>query len=242
MDARVGDRVITPRGGKPVEINALWFNALRILESLAEAEGDTGTRARCAELAARVEGNFALRFWYEAGGHLYDVVDSDGLRADASLRPNQIFAVSLPHSPLNEAQARAVVESCERELWTPVGLRSLSPHDPRYVGRYGGAPHERDAVYHQGTVWSWLLGPFALAHYRVHHDADAARALLSGLFDHLREACVGQISEIFDGDAPFAPRGCFAQAWSVAETLRAWSEIHECESSENAAATPRRRA
>jgi predicted glycogen debranching enzyme len=242
MDARVGDRVITPRDGKPVEINALWFNALRILESLAEAEGDTGTRARCAELAARVEGNFALRFWYEAGGHLYDVVDSDGLRADASLRPNQIFAVSLPHSPLNEAQARAVVESCERELWTPVGLRSLSPHDPRYVGRYGGAPHERDAVYHQGTVWSWLLGPFALAHYRVHHDADAARALLSGLFDHLREACVGQISEIFDGDAPFAPRGCFAQAWSVAETLRAWSEIHECESSENAAATPRRRA
>jgi glycogen debranching enzyme len=123
-----------------------------------------------------------------------------------------------------------VIDTCLRELWTPMGLRSLAPRDGAYTGRYRGGPVERDAAYHQGTVWSWLLGPFALAHLRMYGDRARARGLLSGLFAHLREACVGQISEIFEGDAPFAPAGCFAQAWSVAETLRAWSEIHECQS------------
>jgi glycogen debranching enzyme len=179
--------------------------------------------------ARRVAAAFAPAFWFEAGGYLHDVVDGPegtpgerGARVDASLRPNQIFAVSLGTDLLDARRARAVVDTCSRELLTPIGLRSLSPRDSRYAGQYCGGPRQRDGAYHQGTVWSWLLGPFALAHYRVYGDPAHAQALLAGLAPHLDEACIGTVSEIMDGDAPHAPRGCFAQAWSVSETLRAW--------------------
>jgi len=229
MDAKFGDWVITPRIGKPVEINALWHFALTQMASWARVLGDPGAAAGYARAAARVAATFAEAFWFEAGGYLYDVIDTPdgepderGRRVDRSLRPNQIFAISLGSELLNAQQARAVVDCCSRELLTPVGLRSLSPHAAQYAAHYSGGPRERDALYHQGTIWSWLLGPFALAHYRVYGNAEHACALLAGLAPHLGEACLGTISEIFDGDAPHQPRGCFAQAWSVAETLRAW--------------------
>jgi len=226
MDARVGERVITPRIGKPVEINALWHHALVVMASFAGLVGDPGLASRYQALANRVRYSFRARFWYAAGGYLYDVVDGpDG--DDSSLRPNQIFAASLAPDLLDDGQAGAVVAACRRELLTPMGLRSLAPGDARYRGQYSGGPAERDGAYHQGTVWSWLLGPFALAHFRVHGNRPEAQALLAGIGGHLAEACVGSISEIFDGDAPHRPRGCFAQAWSVAEVLRAWFELGE---------------
>jgi glycogen debranching enzyme len=144
---------------------------------------------------------------------------------DASLRPNQIFAVSLPVSPLTPEQQRAVVDVCARHLLTSHGLRSLAPSEPGYAGHYGGGPHNRDAAYHQGTVWGWLLGPFALAHYRVYHEREAALRFLEPLGRQIYASGLGTLSEIFDGDAPFTPRGCIAQAWTVAEVLRAWTEI-----------------
>lgn len=229
MDARIGDWVVTPRSGKAVEINALWINALRILAALYRAEQRDDRAASLEALAERATQSFRGKFWNDAMGCLNDVIDTPRRDVDSSLRPNQILALSLPFPVLESGQARAVLDVCLRSLWTPMGLRSLAPDHPAFAGRYAGSPPQRDAVYHQGTVWSWLLGPFAIAHYRVHGDAPAAWDLLSGLLPHLREACVGQISEIFDGDAPFTPAGCFAQAWSVAETLRAWSEIHECQ-------------
>lgn len=229
MDAKIGDWVVTPRIGKPVEINALWHFALARMAEWAHALKDRPAAPRYAEAAKRVAATFSDTFWFEEGGYLYDVVDGPddrvdvrGRHVDASIRPNQIFAVSLGTDLLDPHRARAVVETCSRELLTPVGLRSLSPRDPRYAGLYSGSPGARDAVYHQGTVWSWLLGPFALAHYRVHHNAQHANALLAGLAAHLDDACLGSVSEILDGDAPHRPRGCFAQAWSVSETLRAW--------------------
>lgn len=228
MDAKVGDYVVTPRIGKPVEINALWHHALASAAVLANRLGDTQAAQRYAELAAQVQASFRARFWFASGGYLYDVVDTPDLqRDDPTLRPNQIFAVSLLSGLLDAVQARAVVDACQRELFTPMGLRSLARSDPRYVGTYRGGPQARDAAYHQGTVWSWLLGPFALAHFRVHGDRTAAQALLVGIGSHLAEACVGSVSEIFDGDAPYLPRGCFAQAWSVAEILRAWCVLKE---------------
>jgi predicted glycogen debranching enzyme len=228
MDAKIGDWVVTPRTGKPVEINALWCNALAAMRDFSTALRDLEAARDYASAAERVMRTFNERFWFERGGYLYDVVDSpEG--DDASLRPNQLFAVSLRHALLDNGRARSVVDACARALWTPVGMRSLAPADARYSGRYVGGPHERDAVYHQGTAWSWLLGPFVLAHYRVYGDAPRALGFLDGVAAHLRDACVGQISEIFDGDPPFTPRGCFAQAWSVAEILRAWSEIYESE-------------
>jgi glycogen debranching enzyme len=246
MDARVGDRVVTPRIGKAVEVNALWHHALVSMASWARSLRDTRAAGDYEQDARRVANAFATAFWFEAGGYLYDVVGgpegtpgADGARADASLRPNQIFAVSLGTGLLDERRARAVVDACARELLTPLGLRSLSPRDPRYVGRYGGNPGERDAAYHQGTVWSWLLGPFALAHYRVYADRAHALALLSGLAAHLDEACVGSISEIMDGDPPHAPRGCFAQAWSVAETLRAWQLLSQAPAASHSHLTAR---
>jgi len=230
MDAKVGDWVVTPRSGKCVEINALWFNVLMIMRGLAGDEHDMDTARGYASLAEQVARSFNERFWYEQGGYLYDVVDAEGHangQPDASLRPNQLFAVSLRHALLDNGRARAVVDVCTRELWTPVGLRSLSLRDSRYVPVYHGGPHERDAAYHQGTTWSWLLGPFVSAHYRVYGDAAAARGYLDGMAAHLREACIGQVSEIFDGDLPNTPRGCYAQAWGVAEILRTWSELNE---------------
>jgi predicted glycogen debranching enzyme len=232
MDAKVGDWVVTPRIGKPVEINALWFNAVSILRDLAGELDRPEDEVQYAALARRIHTSFEPAFWFEAGGYLYDVVDGPegdadaaGRRRDASLRPNQLFALSLPHALLSGEKARRVLETCAAELWTPVGLRSLAAADSRYVGHYGGGPRERDGAYHQGTVWTWLLGPFVSAHYRVHGNAAAALEYLRAIPAHLREGCMGQVSEIMDADPPFEPRGCFAQAWGVAEVLRAWSEI-----------------
>jgi predicted glycogen debranching enzyme len=222
MDAKVGDWVVTPRIGKPVEINALWHYALTRMAGWATRQRDASGAAHYAAAAARVAGSFADAFWSDGHGHLYDVIDTPEGSADASLRPNQLFAVSLGTGLLSPTRQRAVVETCANALFTPVGLRSLSPGHHSYVSRYRGGPVERDGAYHQGTVWSWLLGPYALAHYRVYGDADAAQALLAGIAPHLADGCMGSISEIFDADAPHAPRGCFAQAWSVAEVLRAW--------------------
>jgi predicted glycogen debranching enzyme len=239
MDAKVGDWVVTPRIGKPVEINALWFNAVCIVRDMAADLGKPEDQNEYASLAARIRASFESSFWFGDGGYLYDVIDgpqgeadSSGRRRDASLRPNQIFALSLPHALISGEKARRVLEVCLTELWTPVGLRSLAPGDGRYIGRYGGGPVERDAAYHQGTIWTWLLGPLVTAHYRVHRDAGAALELLRGIPAHLREACLGQVSEIMDGDPPFHARGCFAQAWGAAEVLRAWSEIaHDAQKS-----------
>jgi len=241
MDAKVGDWVVTARTGKPVEINALWFNALAIMRDFAQQLGDAEAAREYGSASERVARSFNERFWYADGGYLYDVVDTPG-GDDASLRPNQLFAISLRHPLLENGRAKAVLDKCVQELWTPVGLRSLAPTDPGYVPHYGGSPYERDAAYHQGTVWSWLLGPLAIAHYRIYDDAPAARALLDGVAAHLRDACVGQVSEIFDAEAPFAPRGCFAQAWGVAETLRAWSEINDSEAQTRSSKARRRAA
>lgn len=228
MDAKVGDTVFTPRHGMAVEINALWYNALRIAAEVARGLGESPGRYRLE--AEKTRRAFEKYFWNGEGKYLYDVADEDGGR-DASIRPNQIFAVSLPFSALREDQEKAVLECVERHLLTPRGLRSLSPEDGEYRGSYGGGQWERDGAYHQGTVWGWLLGPYALAYLKVHGGSDASKAhvreLLDPMLKHLGEACLGQLSEIFDGDPPHAPRGCFAQAWSTAETLRAMLEVYE---------------
>ena len=221
MDARVGDWIVTPRIGKPVEINALWYNALRTLGDFARR---LGRPAGPWDTAADRVGKAFDRYWYEAGGHCYDVLagpDGD----DPALRPNQVLAVSLAHSPLVPDRQRRVVDACARHLLTSFGLRSLAPSDPAYCGRCSGGQHERDGAYHQGTVWAWLLGPFALAHARVYGAPAAARAFLEPLSHHLNDYGVGSIAEVFDGDAPFVPRACIAQAWSVAETLRSWQTL-----------------
>ncbi|PYM60746.1 MAG: glycogen debranching protein [Candidatus Rokuibacteriota bacterium] len=221
MDARVGDRVVTPRTGKAVEVNALWYNALRAMASFARRL--RRDPAAWAGLAERVQASFG-RFWNEGAGCCHDVLDGpDG--SDDAIRPNQVFAVALPESPLSAERQRKVVDACARHLLTSFGLRSLAPGHPRYQGRYGGGPSERDGAYHQGTVWGWLLGPFALAHYRVYGDAEAARAFLLPMAHQLQDYGVGTLGEIFDGDPPFTPRGTIAQAWSVSETLRAWMAL-----------------
>ncbi|MEL6334691.1 MAG: amylo-alpha-1,6-glucosidase, partial [Cyanobacteria bacterium J06626_26] len=223
MDAKVGDWVVTPRIGKPIEISALWYNALRCMEQFA---GVLGKPVQDYKTLAQHTLTGFQRFWQ--GAYCYDVLDGpDG--DDGALRPNQIFAVSLPFvggeigsSLLTLDQQRAVVEVCGRELLTSHGLRSLAPSHPQYIGTYGGTPLQRDGSYHQGTTWGWLLGPYVEAHYRVYKDAAQATALLKPLIQHLNGGCVGSLSEIFDGDAPMTPRGCFAQAWTVAEVLRVW--------------------
>jgi predicted glycogen debranching enzyme len=221
MDAKVGDWVVTPRGGKPVEIQALWYNALRITEDLAAAAGDSTTQTFLTEMASLARASFNRQFWYQDRAYLYDVVD--GENRDASMRPNQILAVSLHHSMLDPIRAQLVVDAVHDELWTPLGLRSLARHDPQYHPRYSGGVYERDSAYHQGTVWPWLMGPFITAWTKVHGREGAAQ-LLDGFRTHLREGCLGQISEIVDGEEPRLPRGCFAQAWSVSELLRALVE------------------
>jgi predicted glycogen debranching enzyme len=226
MDVKVDDWVVTPRVGKPVEINALWYNTLKIMADFARRMRDADAAARYEALAQRVATGFADRFWYADGGYLYDVIGTPRSN-DASLRPNQIFAVSLPHSPLPADRARAVVEAVGRSLLTSYGLRSLAPDHPDYVKRYGGDRWARDGAYHQGTVWGWLIGPYATAYHRATGDAAGARRLLEPFADHLRNAGMGTISEIFDGDPPHTPRGCPAQAWSVAEVLRAWLALRE---------------
>jgi predicted glycogen debranching enzyme len=223
MDAKVGDRVITPRTGKPVEVNALWYNALRTMARFAFELNKSPQDY--IHLAERVEKNFA-RFWNEGAGCCYDVLDGPQ-GPDPSVRPNQIFAVSLPESPLAPEERKAVVDICARRLVTPRGLRTLDPGDPRYVGCYGGPPAVRDASYHQGTVWAWLLGPFVLAHLRVYGNPSAAFSFLEPMAQHVAASGVGSVSEIFDGDAPHQPRGAIAQAWSVAEVLRAWRVCYD---------------
>jgi predicted glycogen debranching enzyme len=219
MDAKIGDWVVTPRIGKPVEINALWFNALETMASLASAVKQSADRF--AKLAARAKESFA-KFWNSSAGYCYDVIDAPGIGNDATLRPNQIFAVSLPQSALPAEQQKAVVDICSRRLVTSYGLRSLAQSEPGYQGHYGGNSRERDGAYHQGTVWGWLLGPFVLAHLRVYGDRGAAVSFLEPLGKQIHSHGLGTLSEIFDGDAPFTPRGCIAQAWTVAEVLRAW--------------------
>jgi predicted glycogen debranching enzyme len=232
MDAKVGEWVITPRIGKPVEVNALWYNALRIMADLSKRLRQAKAAKKYGEQADIIAHNFLQRFWFAEGSYLCDVIDGpegelgqDGKRYDASLRPNQIFAVSLPFPLLKDEQAKAVVDVCARHLWTSYGLRSLAGSHPAYAGHYGGGSTERDSVYHQGTVWAWLLGPFATAHYRVYRNSTLARSFLSPVEHHLTDACFGSISEIFDADPPHSPRGAFAQAWSVAVLLRTWREL-----------------
>ncbi len=220
MDAKIGELVITPRTGKPVEIQALWFNALNVMADIAERFGDHKDSARYLAMADLANLSFDALFWNEAERCLFDVVEN-GTR-DGSVRPNQILAVSLHYPILTGERARAVVEKVRDELLTPVGLRSLSPRDPAYVPIYEGSPFARDSAYHQGTVWGWLIGPYIDAYCRVFPDRRGeVSALLSGFSAHLREAGIGQISEIFDAVEPHHPRGCFAQAWSVGEVLRA---------------------
>jgi predicted glycogen debranching enzyme len=223
MDAKYKDVVVTPRRGKAVEIDALWYNALCAMESWLRNAGREQDADRVAGAAHRARESFNRRFWYEEGGYLYDVVDGES-GDDASCRPNQLFAISLPNPVLDRARWKPVLDVVEKKLLTPVGLRSLSPDHPDYKPRYFGDLETRDNAYHQGTVWAWLIGPFVDAWLKVHPgDASAARRFLSGFDQHLSEACVGSISEIFDAEAPFAPRGCIAQAWSVAEVLRCWA-------------------
>ncbi len=222
MDAKCDGTVFTPRFGKPVEINALWYHGLCALAKRVESmEPEHASEYR--ELAERCRASFVPAYWNEETGCLNDVV---GEGFSACIRPNQVFAVSLEHSPLDDGQKRAVLEVVERELLTPFGLRSLSPKDPAYRPRYGGGPYERDSAYHQGTVWGWLIGPYIEAYLRVHDfTAEAkreARGKLTALIEHLDDAGLNSVSEVFDGQAPHAPRGCVAQAWSVSELYRAW--------------------
>jgi predicted glycogen debranching enzyme len=218
MDAKVDDWVVTPRRGKTVEINALWYNALRLLASWhRQFDGDA---ARLEETAAAARSSFNARFWFERGRHLYDIVDGER-GDDASCRPNQILALALRHPVLDESRWAPVVETVAGRLVTPFGLRTLAPDDPMFKAQYFGDLRARDAAYHQGTVWAWLIGPFIDAWLRVHPGCEReAECFLAGFTQHLNEACVGTISEIFDGAEPFTPRGCVAQAWSVAEVLR----------------------
>jgi predicted glycogen debranching enzyme len=219
MDAKVGDWVVTPRRGKAVEINALWYNALSLLTQwLRDARHPEADEiAGHAELARQ---SFNRRFWNEGRGCLYDIIDGEN-GDDASFRPNQIFAVSLPHPVLDQQHWRPVVDAVEQKLLTPFGLRSLAPDEPDFKPRYFGDLRARDAAYHQGTVWAWLIGPFIDAWLRVHPEKrEKARGLLAGFETVVAEAGIGSISEIFDAKPPFTPRGCIAQAWSVAEVLR----------------------
>ncbi len=226
MDAKVEGWVVTPRRGKAVEINALWYNALRLLEGWLREEGDDQADAMAGR-ADGVRAAFNRRFWNEAAGFLFDVVDGEN-GDDPACRPNQLFAISLDHPVLDRDRWEAVVRVCREKLLTPVGLRSLSQDHRDYKPRYDGDLRARDAAYHQGTVWSWLIGPFVDAWLKVHPDDKAgARGFLEGLLDHLDDAGVGTISEVFDAEPPFAARGCMAQAWGVAELLRCWVKTAE---------------
>ncbi|CAN5467504.1 amylo-alpha-1,6-glucosidase [soil metagenome] len=222
MDAKVGETVFTPRTGKAVEIQALWYNALRVMADFAGKFGDEKDKEKYLEMANKTQQSFNDLFWNEAEECLFDAVD--GENKDASVRPNQIFAVSLPNTMLSNGKAQKIVKKIEDELLTAYGLRSLSPKNKNYCPYYVGSPFERDSAYHQGTVWSWLIGAFVDAYRKVNADGreteNRVNEILENFKNHLTEAGVGQISEIFDGDAPHTPRGCIAQAWSVAEVLR----------------------
>jgi glycogen debranching enzyme len=226
MDAKVGDQVITPRIGKPVEIQALWYNALRMMDQIGNRLGEKEAAQKWMGLAEKTWGSINRLFWFEEGGYLYDVVNGED--CDKSLRPNQIFAVSLPFESVTPDRAARIVATLEERLLTPFGLRTLDQRDSRYVPHYRGDPAARDAAYHQGTVWPWLMGPFLTAYQKVHGKSTKTqshiRAHLALLLTHLWEAGLGTVSEIFDGDMPHEPRGCIAQAWSVGEILRVLRE------------------
>jgi len=222
MDAKVGDWVVTPRRGKAVEINALWYNALRLLQRWVREGGNQAAAETLAQRAAQAYESFNQRFWLADGGYLYDVVDGENGN-DAAFRPNQVFAISLDHPVLDQSRWKSVIEQVTQRLLTPVGLRSLAPGHPDYKAKYDGDLRSRDAAYHQGTVWAWLIGPYIDAWLRVYpSELSQARKLLAAFENHLNEACLGSISEIFDAEAPFQARGCIAQAWSVAEVFRSW--------------------
>jgi predicted glycogen debranching enzyme len=237
MDAKVGDWVVTPRRGKAVEINGLWYNALRLLEGWVRQEQGEAKAHRLAEQAERCRRSFNERFWFEQGGYLYDVVDGEH-GDDSTCRPNQLLAFSLGHPVLERKYWEPVLEVVRKRLLTPVGLRSLAPGSPDYKPQYYGDLRSRDAAYHQGTVWAWLIGPWVDAWLKVHPNEPArARGFLQGLADHLDQACIGSLSEIFDAELPYTPRGCVAQAWSVAEFLRCWLKT-EAESRAAATSAP----
>ena len=235
MDAKIGDWVVTPRTGKPVEIQALWYNAICIIRDLAAQFDDADLSVYLREYADLIKQSFNAQFWNGQARCLYDVVTGDSAgnhgvnqgvnQRDESIRPNQIFAVSLHHRMLSQERELAVIDVVERDLLTPLGLRTLSPHDPAYRPHYEGGVRDRDSAYHQGTVWPWLMGPFIAAYTKVHGRSHKARLRgerwLLPFIEHLNTAGLGQISEILDGDEPHTPRGCIAQAWSVAELLRA---------------------
>jgi predicted glycogen debranching enzyme len=221
MDAKVGDDVITPRTGKAVEINALWYRTLLTAADFA-ARLKRAPDEYCAQ-AEHVRASFA-KFWNDAAAYTYDVIEGPW-RSDASIRPNAVIAASLAPELFTPEQLRSIVLQASRTLATSAGLRSLAPDDPRFAGHYRGGPRERDRVYHQGTVWTWLLGPYVCAHVAAFGDRDRARELLGGIEHLLMAYGVGTLPEIADGDAPYEPRGCFAQAWSVSEILRAWKEV-----------------
>jgi len=222
MDAKMGDWVVTPRTGKPVEVNALWINALNTMLDFARLLGRPGQGY--ARLADKATKHFQ-RYWNPARDCCFDVLDIPGGGQDASLRPNQILAVSLRVSPLTVKQQQSVVDVVADQLLTSHGLRTLGPHEPGYKGHFRGGPRERDSAYHQGTVWAWLFGAFALAHYRVYQNREAAQGFLEPLGRTIHCGGLGSIGEVFSGDPPFPPGGCIAQSWSVAETIRAWEEL-----------------
>jgi predicted glycogen debranching enzyme len=225
MDAKVGDWVVTPRRGKAVEINALWYNALCLLEGWLRLVHRTDEADGLKAHAEKAKKSFNERFWNEKSGFLYDVIDGEDGKADPSCRPNQLFAISLDHPVLDQSRWESVVRVAQERLLTPVGLRSLAPGEPDYKPKYDGDLRSRDAAYHQGTVWAWLIGPFIDAWLKVHPgDNETARGFLKAFETDRRSACVNSINEIFDAEPPFKPRGCCAQAWSVAEVLRCFAK------------------
>jgi predicted glycogen debranching enzyme len=220
MDAKAGDWVVTPRRGKAVEINALWYNALRLMADWLQRTNDADGAKQLSDQADRTYQSFNRRFWNEQTGYLYDVIDGE-LGNDPACRPNQLFAISLPNPVLEQSKWKPVLEIVERDLVTPVGLRSLSPHHPDYKPTYRGDLLARDAAYHQGTVWSWLIGPYIDTLLKVRpDDVRGAQKALEGLIAHLGDACIGNISEVFDAQPSYTPGGCIAQAWGAAELLR----------------------
>jgi predicted glycogen debranching enzyme len=225
MDAKVDGWVVTPRRGKAVEINALWYNALRLLEGWVQDEpGAVLSASELSRHAERTRESFNRRFWYADGDYLYDVIEGEN-GDDPACRPNQLFSISLKYPVLDNERWGRVLDVVKDKLLTPVGLRSLAPGHPDYKSKYYGDLRSRDAAYHQGTVWGWLIGPFIDAWLKVHpEDTQGARRFLAGFEPHMLKGAIGTISEIFDAEAPYAQRGCVAQAWSVAEALRCWAK------------------
>ena len=223
MDAKVNGHVVTPRNGKPVEINALWYSALEIMAEFAKVLGQETKHYR--NIAKRVNKSFD-RFWNQDLGYCFDVLDGTNGN-DAALRPNQILAVSVSFPPLSKERQQKVIQTCEKYLLTPAGLRSLAVNQEGYVGKYGGDIWKRDSAYHQGTVWGWLMGPYLSSYLRVFGDRETVHCYLREYVDQINNHGLGSISEIFDGDYPYTPRGCIAQAWSVASALQVWLELSQ---------------